>query len=157
MDAHRYNITVTFTPTGTAPTASVSPLRATRRVGFRHFALVTGNDTDPAYIEQSATAEGSGTLGMVWKVNGKAVMARGANQIPMEVKCRPTCTHVQPLYLCCFLNEVVVIAYVCLCGFVCVVYVSGLCDCMSCRARVCMGAGAGVCLPFAGARRANAC
>ena len=125
MDAHRYNITATFTPTDTAPTASVSPLRATRRVGFRHFALVTGNDTDPAYIEQSATAEGSGALGMVWKVNGKAVMARGANQIPMEVKCRPTCTHMQPLYLCCFLNGRGCGYCLCMLMWVCV---RGLCE-----------------------------
>jgi beta-galactosidase/beta-glucuronidase len=75
-----YNITTTFTPSSTA----AAPISTTRRVGFRHFALVTGNDTDPAYVSKSTGAEGSGTLGMIWKVNGAAVMSRGANQIPME-------------------------------------------------------------------------
>jgi hypothetical protein len=42
----RYNLTVTFTPTGGGPT-----IVTTRRVGFRMFALVTGNDTDTAWVE----------------------------------------------------------------------------------------------------------
>jgi beta-mannosidase len=45
---------------------------------------VTGNDTDPAYVAKNAGAEGSDTLGMIWKINGAAVMSKGANQIPME-------------------------------------------------------------------------
>jgi beta-galactosidase/beta-glucuronidase len=77
-----YNITVSFTASTTA--AAATAISTTRRVGFRHFALVTGNDTDPTYVTKNAGAEGSDTLGMIWKVNGAAVMSKGANQIPME-------------------------------------------------------------------------
>jgi beta-mannosidase len=39
-----YTVNVTFTPSA----APASAVVAARRVGFRYFALVTGNDTDPA-------------------------------------------------------------------------------------------------------------
>ena len=37
---------------------------AERSIGFRHVALVTGNDTDPSYVRQAAGAEGSDRHGM---------------------------------------------------------------------------------------------
>ena len=88
-----YNITVGFTPAAAAADATAaaarSPpaapaIRAVRRVGFRVFALVTGNDTDPAYVAAAASQEGTASLGMVWRINGAAIMPRGANMIPME-------------------------------------------------------------------------
>eukprot|EP00041_Stephanoeca_diplocostata_P032285 m.1031147 g.1031147 ORF g.1031147 m.1031147 type:complete len:1000 (-) comp24121_c0_seq1:1760-4759(-) len=57
---------------------------ATRRIGFRMFALVTGNDTDPAYVKAKADAQGTDSLGMLWRVNGAVVWSKGANMIPME-------------------------------------------------------------------------
>lgn len=80
-----YDVTVTFTPaTLTAATATATPLEAVRRIGFRHFAVVTGNDTNPAYVQDSVGKEGTSTLGMWWRVNGAPVWSRGANMIPME-------------------------------------------------------------------------
>lgn len=55
-----------------------------RRVGFRHVALVTGNDTDPAFVKRAATEEGTELHGMMFRVNGAAIFARGANVIPTE-------------------------------------------------------------------------
>jgi hypothetical protein len=65
-------------------TSTVSTLQTVRRIGFRHFALVTGNDTDPAYVHDSVGKEGTSTLGMWWRVNGAPIWSRGANMIPME-------------------------------------------------------------------------
>ena len=42
-----YNVTVALDAAGLP-----APLTATRRIGFRYFALVTGNDTDPNYVKQ---------------------------------------------------------------------------------------------------------
>ena len=39
-------------------------LAAQRRVGFRTVALVTGNDTDPAYVARAAQEEGTEQLTM---------------------------------------------------------------------------------------------
>eukprot|EP00038_Savillea_parva_P004143 m.134586 g.134586 ORF g.134586 m.134586 type:complete len:1103 (-) comp11390_c0_seq3:144-3452(-) len=73
-----YNVTTTWTPlTG-------APISALRRVGFRVFALVTVNDTDAAYVAANASAQGTGTHGMFFRVNGAAVYSRGANMVPME-------------------------------------------------------------------------
>eukprot|EP00659_Diplonema_papillatum_P007975 gene7975-12244_t len=76
-DQHLYRINVTVDTGSAAVTAS-------RHVGFRFFALVTGNDTDPTYVEASKNAEGTETLGMVVRVNGVVMFNRGANLIPME-------------------------------------------------------------------------
>ena len=55
-----------------------------RMIGFRHVALVTINDTDPALVKQAETEEGSGVHGMLLRVNGAVMFARGASMIPME-------------------------------------------------------------------------
>jgi len=55
-----------------------------KTVGFRSIALVTGNETDPEYVDISRHQEGTDSHGMYMKVNGKVVYARGANMIPMD-------------------------------------------------------------------------
>ena len=52
-----------------------------RRVGFKVFALVTDDDSEPSRI---AGVEGSGSLTMRLKLNGANMFARGADIIPME-------------------------------------------------------------------------
>ena len=52
--------------------------------GFRFFALVTGNDTDPAYVAASKGKDGTASLGMLWRINGAAIFVKGANMIPMD-------------------------------------------------------------------------
>ena len=76
-----YNISVAFQADDAAANANV---QATRRVGFRTFALVTGNDTDPAYVQKNKDADGSDTMGMYFRVNGAIILSRGANMIPMD-------------------------------------------------------------------------
>lgn len=72
-----YDVSVSFaSPSGAAATQ--------RRIGFRSVALVTGNDSDPDYVKNSVNVEGSSDFGMFFRVNGAAVMSRGANVIPME-------------------------------------------------------------------------
>ena len=71
-----------------ATATATATLTATRRIGFRFFALVTGNDTDPAYVKAATgadgTAQGAEMTGMFWRVNGAVIYVRGANMIPME-------------------------------------------------------------------------
>ena len=71
----RYNLTATWTP------AAGPPLATSRAIGFRFFALVTGNDTDPSTL---AGVDGSDDFTMRWNVNGAKVWSRGANLIPMD-------------------------------------------------------------------------
>lgn len=77
-----YNVTVAFAPSNARTAAA--PVAATRRIGFRTFALVTGNDTDPAYVAKNLNADGTDTMGMFFRVNGAPIFSRGANMIPME-------------------------------------------------------------------------
>merc|ERR1712232_589403 len=77
-----YNLSVTFTPLKVAPPALA--VSTQRRVGFRFFALVTGNDTDPEYVKASKGQDGTDKLGMLWRINGAAIFSKGANMIPME-------------------------------------------------------------------------
>ena len=51
---------VTFEPGASfgASTGAGAP-SASRAVGFRYFALVTGNDTDPAYVARAGLEEGT--------------------------------------------------------------------------------------------------
>ena len=77
-----YDIGVSFAPAGAAtPAVAVC---TSRRVGFRYVALVTGNDTDPAFVAAASGSQGSAAHGMYFRVNGAVVWARGANMIPME-------------------------------------------------------------------------
>ena len=59
-------------------------VQGSRRVGFRFFAIVTGNDTSPQYVEQNADADGTDTQGMRFRINGAPIFVRGANVIPMD-------------------------------------------------------------------------
>jgi len=84
----RYNITATFTPHPNpqyqgqpAPATST----ATRKIGFRHIALCTVDDTDPTTHAATAKENGSGQRSMFLRVNGAAVYARGANKVPMDL------------------------------------------------------------------------
>lgn len=71
-----YDVIITW-----APTSPASPvLSTTRRIGFRVFALVTDDDSDPSSL---SGVNGSGNLTMRFKVNGANIWARGANWIPM--------------------------------------------------------------------------
>ena len=82
----RYSITATFTPaTATTTAAEASTSTTSRKLGFRHVALVTVNDTDSAIAAKAATQDGSGQLTMFFRVNGAPMFARGANKIPMEL------------------------------------------------------------------------
>ena len=72
-----YDINASFT----ANAGGLAPAAASRRIGFRVFTLVTGNDTDPTTL---AGKDGSGFFTMRFKVNGANVWSRGANMIPME-------------------------------------------------------------------------
>ncbi len=74
-----FGVNATFTPTGAG--ASNPVLVASRRIGFRVFTLVTGNDTDPTTL---VGKEGSGAFTMRFKVNGANIWSRGGNMIPME-------------------------------------------------------------------------
>ena len=65
---------------------SASGVSASRRIGFRFVALVTGNDTDPSYVAASKGAQGTDHLGMLFRVNGAAIFARGANMIPVSTQ-----------------------------------------------------------------------
>ena len=86
MDGHgeqvRYKLTATFTPALAGKTA---PSVATRMIGFRHIAMVTVNDTDPAIVARAASQDGTGSLTMFFRVNGAPLYARGGNKIPMEL------------------------------------------------------------------------
>ena len=80
-----YDLNATLSFPGAEGAAAVSALR---RVGFRYAVLVTGNDTDPAYVEAAAHQDGSAPKGgmttFIFRVNGVPVFAKGANMVPME-------------------------------------------------------------------------
>ena len=41
--------------------------------------MVTGDDTDAAYVKASKGKEGTDKLGMLWRINGAAIFSKGAN------------------------------------------------------------------------------
>jgi len=55
-----------------------------RKIGFRSVTLTTGNDEDPEYRQKHAFTQGTDTLGMVFRANGRTIYARGSNTIPMD-------------------------------------------------------------------------
>lgn len=73
-----YDVNVDFTP------SEASSVSAKRRIGFRHIAVVTSNDTDPDVVERASHEEGSDDHGLSWRVNGALILMKGANMIPME-------------------------------------------------------------------------
>jgi hypothetical protein len=93
-DQPLYNLTVTYIPSGhehenaddpDPPQAAALTTAARRRIGFRHVALVTINDTDAATRASAAAQDGTGQLTMFFRVNGAPVYARGGNKIPMDL------------------------------------------------------------------------
>ena len=76
-----YDVTVGLTAVGAVGKGVVE---ATRKIGFRYVALVTGNDTDPSYVAHAAASEGTSSHGMYLRVNGAVLFSKGANVIPME-------------------------------------------------------------------------
>lgn len=62
----RYNLTATVRQESGAPLFAT-----TRTVGFRVMSLVTTNDTDATERASDAGADGSGKLGVLWRVNGE--------------------------------------------------------------------------------------
>ena len=92
-----YDVTATWTPASspsedavdrvgaTAPASTASPSSppststATRRMGFRVFALVTVNDTNATVVASNASGQvnATGTHGMFFRVNGAALYSRG--------------------------------------------------------------------------------
>ena len=75
-----YNLTATFTPAAAAAsggfTTVVASSVATRRIGFRHVAMVTVNDTDPAIAARAPKEDGTGSLTMMFRVNGAPLYVR---------------------------------------------------------------------------------
>ena len=76
-----YNVAVVATRAG----RSDPPLLARRRIGFRVFHIVTGNDTDPAWVRQHSHENGSGQQGLRYRINGEPIFSRGANIIPIDM------------------------------------------------------------------------
>lgn len=78
-------------PNGLGPRAfyevavEVNGMITKRRVAFRTVAVVTGDDTDPAYVARSINTTGTASHGLYLRVNGAALWARGANVVPTDV------------------------------------------------------------------------
>jgi hypothetical protein len=81
-DRPMYNVSARLVAKAGGASAS-----AVRRIGFRVFAIVTGNDTDAAWVAASTGADGTADppLGMRFRVNGAAIFARGGNLVPLDV------------------------------------------------------------------------
>jgi hypothetical protein len=69
-----YNLTILFTPEDPL----LAPVGATVRIGFRHVALVSVNDSDANEVERSSVLEGTGDHGMFFRVNGAGKRASEA-------------------------------------------------------------------------------
>ena len=89
---HLYYLNVSFMPAdlqfssmySTLVHNSRSLVSTSRRLGFRYFSLVTGNETDPDWLREATGRDGSGEHGLYFKVNGVPLYSRGANLIPMD-------------------------------------------------------------------------
>ena len=66
-----YNLTVSFEPDH----ATATVVSTTRQIGFRVFAVVTGNDTDAEWVKHNANGDGTASHGMYWRINGDAILA----------------------------------------------------------------------------------
>lgn len=91
-DQPLYDVTVTFSP-NSSPSSGVS---THRKVGFRYFALVTGNDTDPAYVARAAQEQGTESHGMYFRINGAAFWSKGAID---AVKGGNSCEYFSPFFI----------------------------------------------------------
>ena len=72
----RYVITASYTPAAAATAAAiggfsdfsyVTAATTSRKIGFRHIALITVNDTDPAIAAKAAQASGTGQFTMFFR------------------------------------------------------------------------------------------
>lgn len=63
------------------PTAPSAPSTTQRRLGFRYFALVTGDDTDAAYVASARQEQGTASVGMYFRINGAAFWSKGARWV----------------------------------------------------------------------------
>ena len=74
-----YNVSASFQADG-----STAPISAWRRVGFRHLALVTVNDSDPQVVAASRSMEGNSNHTLMLRLNGVPLLGKGSNMVPME-------------------------------------------------------------------------
>ena len=79
-----YNLTakVVFGDSSPARARVPTAVQATRRIGFRHAALVTINESTAA---TESLADGTGHFSFFFRVNGAAVFSRGANMVPLDL------------------------------------------------------------------------
>ena len=78
-----YNVTYTFEArTGSGAFEVVGS--CTRTVGFKVFTVSTGKGDDAEYIKENWGKDGTDVDGMIYRVNGASIFARGGNMIPME-------------------------------------------------------------------------
>lgn len=87
-DRPLYDISATLVSKEGADDAetAVNVTSTKRRIGFRTLSVVTGNDTDPAWVEANSAVDGSADplLGMFFRINGAAILARGGNLVPLD-------------------------------------------------------------------------
>jgi beta-galactosidase/beta-glucuronidase len=69
-----YTLKVRFIPLDKTPRdpllSTPNQIQDSRRIGFRHFALVTGTDTDPMWVQNATGQEGTDFAGLYFRVNG---------------------------------------------------------------------------------------
>ena len=75
------SISITSPPSSISIPNQTFAISDSRTIGFRAFALVTDDDTNPLRLQNLS---GSGNLTMRFKVNGLSVWARGSNVIPLD-------------------------------------------------------------------------
>ena len=75
------SFSITPPPPSASTTTQTLSISDSRTIGFRAFALVTDDDTNPLRLQN---VSGSGNLTMRVKVNGLSVWARGSNVIPLD-------------------------------------------------------------------------